>query len=121
MICLEPATEAPLFARLEKLNLSRNQLQSWVDVAELRRLPALQDLNLKGNPIFASCTDYAAAFNLVLGRVPRLLKLNGEQVTEDLYHEAEKYYVKVAFKESRLKDPDFEAANPRFQQLLQGS
>lgn len=111
----------PIFAALKKLNLSGNQLDSWIDVSELRRLTGLQEVNLKGNPLITRHTDYASVFNQVLGRLSGLVKLNGEQVTEEMYREAEKYYLKLAFKDSRRHDTekDFAALHPRFRDLLQ--
>lgn len=110
-----------LFPSLKKLNLSSNKVDSWIDVAELRHLRSLNDLNLKGNPVIAGVADYAASFNLVLGRLSGLVKLNGELVSEMMYREAEKYYVKVACKESTKASPgkEFEAAHPRLKDLLQ--
>lgn len=110
-----------MFTSLKKLNVSHNRLDSWIDVAELRHLKALSDLNLKGNPVITGGADYAASFNLVLGRLSGLVKLNGEVVTEEMYREAEKYYVKVAFKESTRKgsEQEFEASHPRFKDLMQ--
>ena len=111
-----------MFASLKKLNVSHNRVESWIDVAELRQLRALDDLNLKGNPVIAGVADYATSFNLVLGRLTGLVKLNGEVVSEEMYREAEKYYFKVAFKESTKCSPgkEFHASHPRFKDLLQG-
>lgn len=110
-----------LFTSLKKLNISSNRLACWIDIAELRFLSQLTDLNLKGNPILTGGGDYAASFNQVLGRLSGLTKLNGELVTEAMYQEAEKYYVKIAFRESTRKgqEKDFAASHPRFNDLLQ--
>lgn len=115
------ATRDHIFPALKKLNLSGNELDSWIDVSELRRLTGLQEVNLKGNPLITRHTDYASTFNQVLGRLSGLVKLNGEQVTEEMYREAEKYYLKLAFKESMQRDSekDFAALHPRFRDLLQ--
>jgi hypothetical protein len=110
-----------LFPSLKKLNISSNKLTCWIDVSELRFLTQITDLNLKGNPVIAGAADYAASFNQVLGRLSGLTKLNGEQVTEAMYQEAEKYYVKIAFRESVRKGPgkEFDSSHPRFNELLQ--
>lgn len=121
IISFEGMDAGCLFTSLKKLNLSHNLMDSWIDVAELRQLSALNDLNLKGNPVITGGADYAASFNLVLGRLSGLVKLNGELVSEEMYREAEKYYVKVAFRESTRQgsEKEFEASHPRFKDLLQ--
>lgn len=121
IISFEEMDTGCLFTSLKKLNVSHNLLDSWIDVAELRHLTALNDLNLKGNPILTTGADYAASFNLVLGRLSGLVKLNGELVSEEMYREAEKYYVKVAFKDSTRQgsEKEFEASHPRLKDLLQ--
>ena len=113
-----------LFPNLKKLNVSSNKLDCWIDVVELRKLPSLTDLNLKGNPILTHDSDYAAAFNQVLGRLAGLVKLNGEQLTPEMYREAEKYYLKCAHKEF-IEFPvsgevkDFTSLHPRYHELVE--
>lgn len=121
IISFEGKYAGSLFPSLTKLNVSSNRMDSWIDIAELRHLNRLNDLNLKGNPVVSSGDDYAASFNLVLGRLSGLQKLNGELVTEAMYKEAEKYYVRVAFRESTRTGPgkEFDASHPRFGDLLQ--
>lgn len=46
--------QVPCFARLEALLLGNCQLSSWGDVDCLNHFPALRELRLSGNPLFAS-------------------------------------------------------------------
>ena len=89
----------------------------------MNKFQVLIDLNLKGNPILTQEKDYAKAFNLILGRVGKLTKLNNEMVTDEIFQEAEKYYLKVSYQEF-IKDPsnyeslEWKNNHPRFFKLV---
>lgn len=69
-----------LFLSLKHLDLKTNRLNSWKDIANLNKLPALEELIVRDNPLFEDMNfDYT--FNFVLSIVGRLKYLNRQQVS----------------------------------------
>lgn len=113
----------PMFQKLEKLNISSNFIETWIDIAQFNQLPALKDLNVKSNPVMKDAKDYESAFNLIIGRIGNLVKLNNEIITPKSRQEGERYYLNVAQQEllDTKADQDsieWKASHPRFTELI---
>ena len=71
--------KVPIFCKLKCLDLKNNHLKEWKDITNLSKLVSLQELTLKGNPLFESLSfDYS--FNFVLSMIGGLQKLNRQEV-----------------------------------------
>lgn len=109
-----------LFPNLKELQLKANNLRSWVDIGELNKLPALEILNVKANPVIDEQDDYEVAFNYVIVRIGGLKVLNREMVSDNVRKEASIYYYKKFYDEwSAKKDnSEFVKEHPRFETIL---
>lgn len=104
--------------------MSGNLIESWSDIAQFNKLIVLKDLNVKSNPVMKTQKDYETAFNLVLGRIGNLVKLNNEEVKPKLRLEAEMYYLKMAHEElvntkANRESIEWKDKHPRFSELHQ--
>lgn len=71
--------KVPIFTKLRVLDLKSNQLKEWKDIANLSKLISLQELMVKGNPLFQNLS-FDHAFNFVLAMIEGLKKLNKQEV-----------------------------------------
>lgn len=112
-----------LFPQLHELDISYNQISDWKSVAELNKLPKLTYLSVKKNPIFDT-NNYSHNFNYILGRVKNITKLDREQVTKKLRHDAEIYYLRTIYlhylkiNNDPISRSQFLEENPCFMNLL---
>ncbi|XP_015782045.1 tubulin-specific chaperone E-like [Tetranychus urticae] len=111
-----------LFLSLKHLDLKTNRLNSWKDIANLNKLPALEELIVRDNPLFEDMNfDYT--FNFVLSIVGRLKYLNRQQITDNLRRDGEIHYLRFYYskylKSIEAGDETFLEENPRYLQILQ--
>lgn len=106
------------FDHLVTLNIRENNLSSWLDVVQLRKLPSLRELNLKENPLIASL-DGLTACHLLIVRLPNLTKINNSVINKDTMKEAEKYYINKFYSQYQLADETWLQLHPTFQQILE--
>ena len=112
------AAAAGGFAHVVTLNIRENNLSSWLDVVQLRKLPSLRELNLKGNPLLASLDDLTSC-HLTIVRLPHLTKANNAVITRDIMKEAEKYYINKFYSQYQTADETWFQLHPTFQQILE--
>ncbi|KAH7639638.1 tubulin-specific chaperone e-like protein [Dermatophagoides farinae] len=112
-----------LFSNLRYLDLSYNQIDDWLSIAELNKLPSLTTLLLKRNPLFDT-NPYYHNFNFILALIKRLEKLDREPVKKETRDDAEKYYLRMIYLDylEQCKDPlnrqKFLDENPCFLDIL---
>ena len=111
-------SNSPQFPHLVTLNIRENNLSSWLDVAELQKLPSLKELNLKGNPLLASLEDLIAC-HLILVRLPKLTKINNADITRETIKEAEKYYVNKFYNEYESANEEWFRLHPTYKEILE--
>jgi len=108
-----------LFENLKELSLRSNNLIEWLDISELNKLRSLENLNVRGNPLFAEM-DPDKGFYYTLCRVFKLKKLNREDITDMRRKEASLYYIRNNYEEWLTKNADsrYAAEHPNFVALL---
>ncbi|XP_077552042.1 tubulin-specific chaperone E-like [Haemaphysalis longicornis] len=121
-----PGQKTPLFASLVCLNLHNNRLEEWVSVAELYKLPQLEDLIVKGNPVMVRERRYVTRC-LLLAHLAGLKVLDRMAVSRDERREAAIYYVNRFFPlylqcggsaDGATPSMEFLREHPRFLALL---
>jgi Leucine-rich repeat (LRR) protein len=133
------AGEAPAFAHLRSLYITRNTLGQagepgsnaatefgcgWSAIAMLDNLPALRELRCVGNPLFElpSC-EPALAREWIIGRISQLTHLDGSQILPEDRVMGEKKYLRQChtelFEKGGSCDGAFFAQHPRFDALNQ--
>ncbi|GMH50323.1 hypothetical protein TL16_g00744 [Triparma laevis f. inornata] len=65
---------------LQILYISNNNIKSWAELDKLASLPALKDILLVGNPIYADYEKREDARVEVLRHLPNLMKIDGQMV-----------------------------------------
>ncbi|XP_074598169.1 tubulin-binding cofactor E isoform X2 [Brevipalpus obovatus] len=117
-----PSMKGDFFPSLKHLDLKNNNINSWRDIVLLDRLPSLQELIIRGNPIYESF-HHDHSFNMVLSILGRLQVLNRQQITKSLRKEGEIYYLRSLFTvylEAKKTDGEkFYAENPRYLEILE--
>lgn len=110
-----------LFPSLQELSLQNNQIDNWCSINELNKLGSLHSLMLQSNPIMGE----SKAFDLVIGKVKGLKKLNRRQVTEQERRGCEYDYMKcygrewVAARDDPVLLREFLRLHPRYPELIE--
>ncbi len=73
----------PRLTKLRHLDLSNNLLTVWSDVDALSQLPALESLNIAGNPLLAGEEEERGGTSRLqlIGRIGRLTRVEGTPVS----------------------------------------
>jgi Leucine-rich repeat (LRR) protein len=82
-----PTARTSRLTRVHHLELSNNLIQSWSEVDALNELPALESLSIAGNPLLGEEVDDRGGTNRLhlIGRIGRIMKLEGTPVSCGLY------------------------------------
>ncbi|EFN86898.1 tubulin-specific chaperone E [Harpegnathos saltator] len=83
-----------LFPSLRQLHISENHISEWQSISELDKLPKLEDLKFRENPILKNEISETAR-QLVIARIARLKMLNGTEILYDERRGAEYDYLKL--------------------------
>ncbi|KAL6439102.1 hypothetical protein ACFW04_003814 [Cataglyphis niger] len=83
-----------LFSSLRHLNISENHISEWQSINELDKLPNLEDLKFRENPILKNETVETAR-QLIIARIANLKILNGTEIFPVERRGAEYDYLKL--------------------------
>lgn len=104
---------------LKFLNISGNNIVLWKSIAQLNKLPKLENLLCFDNPFFIT-ERFALAYTVA--RLGKLTHLNREEITNLLRNDSEILYVRRHYPQYRMfiegQYPDFFAFHPRYEELL---
>ncbi|XP_077428152.1 tubulin-specific chaperone E isoform X1 [Vanacampus margaritifer] len=119
-----PGAETSMFASLEKLNLSQNNISEWGVIDELSKLASLRHLWCRGNPLASSDRNPRTANQMLIAKLPHLRVLNGSDVHPQERKGAECDYLKMFGEEwlqargrSQLSQ-EFANRHPRYSSLI---
>ncbi|XP_061736726.1 tubulin-specific chaperone E isoform X1 [Nerophis ophidion] len=116
--------QTAMFAALENLNLSRNDISEWHVIDELAKLPALVQLCCRGNPLVSSDRKPETANQIFIAKLGRLEVLNNCKIHPQERRGAEYDYLKMFGEEwlqvrgrSQLSE-QFACRHPRYLSLI---
>lgn len=105
---------------LECLNISYNNIESWISISELNKLPNLKILLCQENPFFV-LGKFAKL--LTIARIEKLEVLNRETVTKNRRRDSEILYIREANHEYEAylngQNPTFTESHPRHADLIE--
>lgn len=105
---------------LRILNISYNNINSWISISNLNCLKSLQSIICQENPIFI--TEKLGKF-FTIARLARIEKFNKEEVTTNLRRESEIIYLRKVFPEyqqfKEAKNDSFVKLHPRYDELAE--
>ncbi|XP_011254453.1 tubulin-specific chaperone E isoform X1 [Camponotus floridanus] len=91
---LTPMDKTELFPTLRQLHISENHISEWQSINELDKLPNLEDLKFRENPILKNETIETAR-QLIIARIAKLKILNGTEIFPVERRGAEYDYLKL--------------------------
>ncbi|XP_034244405.1 tubulin-specific chaperone E [Thrips palmi] len=110
-----------LFPALIELNLQSNEIDDWNSINELNKLKSLQSILFQSNPLM----EKPKAFELIIGRIKCLKKLNGTVILDQDRRGAEYDYMKCYGREwvAAVNNPVllrvFHSNHPRYAELVE--
>ncbi|XP_029951099.1 tubulin-specific chaperone E [Salarias fasciatus] len=119
-----PGHRTDMFPQLKTLLVDDNNISQWSVIDELAKLPRLEQLSCRRNPLQSGDRNPATAEQMVLAKLGRLQVLNGRQVLPEERGGAERDYLKMfgrewlqseGCQESRAR---FSQEHPRYQVLV---
>jgi len=83
------------FCELERLNVMETKIDNWESIDNLRNLPKLTELRIKGSPIYSgkSLTEKQHRL-LTVARLPKLIKLNASPIEDEEREDGERMYIR---------------------------
>nr|XP_018901157.1 PREDICTED: tubulin-specific chaperone E [Bemisia tabaci]XP_018901158.1 PREDICTED: tubulin-specific chaperone E [Bemisia tabaci]XP_018901159.1 PREDICTED: tubulin-specific chaperone E [Bemisia tabaci]XP_018901160.1 PREDICTED: tubulin-specific chaperone E [Bemisia tabaci]XP_018901161.1 PREDICTED: tubulin-specific chaperone E [Bemisia tabaci] len=114
------------FVALKHLNITNNSISGWLSVSELNKLPGLEELRFKKNPLVdqGDCTPETVR-QLIIARISNLKSLNGVVISSSERKGAENDYVNLygpvwlEASKSEDKKARFLAYHPRYLELIE--
>ena len=128
---------------LRHLDLTNNLIKTWSDIAALDELPALESLNVAGNPLLVEKDDEKGSTNRLqlIGRIARIIRLErtpvssrrlsvlpdysgadisvAAQIRSIERNDGERFYLAMIAKDSKLQtEGQRAAAHPRYLELI---
>lgn len=104
---------------LQRLNVSYNDLDNWIDISRLFYLKKLKYLVCQENPFFI---NGKFSKSLTVARIGTIQNLNREEVTRVFRRDSETLYLRQLFPEyedfKNGKDDSFHLRHPRFLELV---
>lgn len=109
-----------MFYKLNTLNLNNNKLTQWDEIDKLRLFPALQDVRVLGLPIYEEYTEHERR-QLLIGRLPNILRLNGSQISDNEREDAERAFIRhyMGKEERPLRYFELEAKHGKLDPLVE--
>lgn len=111
------------FPALRQLHISENHISEWQSISELDKLPNLEDLKFRDNPVLKNETIETAR-QLIIARISKLKILNGTEILHDERRGAEYDYLKLYLPKwlESENDPEkrisFISEHPRYPALV---
>jgi len=112
------------FSQLDSLHLSSNMVVEWSAIDELDAYPRLVALRFTNNPL-TKTMGQSEVRQILIGRLRRLTRLNGAEISKKERVDAEKSYLRRVAREVGQSNGDKEAAvsiwarHPRYKELLE--
>ncbi|KAI8501421.1 tubulin-specific chaperone cofactor E-like protein [Branchiostoma floridae x Branchiostoma belcheri] len=82
------------FLCLQKLNISNTGVGSWESLEKFNSLHQLKDVRMLGVPLFDDIVDEKLRRQMVIARMPRVVRLNGSSVSEEEREDAERAFIR---------------------------
>jgi len=106
---------------LQALSINDMQIDNWDSIDCLDQFPNLVELRLQGIPLFADIPSRIQRY-FTIGRLHKLVMLNGSSISPREREDAEKYYLnncyEISINQSVEQKEEFKRAHPRFEALL---
>ncbi|XP_078590193.1 tubulin-specific chaperone cofactor E-like protein [Branchiostoma floridae x Branchiostoma japonicum] len=82
------------FLCLQKLNISNTGVGSWESLEKFNSLNQLKDVRLLGVPLLDDISDEKLRRQMVIARLPQIVRLNGSSVSEAEREDAERAFIR---------------------------
>ncbi|CAM9383954.1 unnamed protein product [Chrysoparadoxa australica] len=122
-VTMEAGGAPQAFPSLHTVSLVGTKISSWHSVEQVGELPALTNLRFAACPLSSQMSSTEARA-IILGRLPKLRRVNGSDVSSKERVEAEKTYLRMVLREMKGREEgeqlvsEIRQVHPRYNALL---